>query len=221
MPQVTELLKSVPIFSDLDQHSLDELAGKCRRLTFNRHAVLMTEGETGETMYVIETGSAKVYVSDKNGDEMVLYIKEPGDYIGDIALLDDAPRSASVSTLEKTVVYCISKADFLATLRQNPEISIEIIRSLTRRLRHETDSVRSLALENVYRRLVNKLEELSIETEDGTRIMQRKFSHQELSRMIGSSREMVTKILSELTKGQYIELRDNRLVICKDLPHDF
>lgn len=221
MRQAADLLKSVPIFADLDEHALDELGRKCRRTSYKRNAVLMTEGETGETLFIIVSGSAKVFVSDDNGDEMVLYIKGAGEYIGDIALLDDAPRSASVTTLEKTVVYGISKDDFLAVLRNNLDISMAIIRSLTRRLRHETDSVRSLALESVYRRLASKLDELSVTTDDGVRILPRRFSHQELSSMIGSSREMVTKVLSELTKGDYIELRDNRIAICRKLPRDW
>lgn len=221
MLEAAELLKSVPIFAELDEHSLDELGSKCRRTSYKRNAVLMTEGEPGETLFIIVSGSAKIYVGDDNGDEMVLYIKGPGDYIGDIALLDDAPRSASVATLEKTVVYGISKSDFLAVLRDNLDISMAIIRSLTRRLRHETDSVRSLALESVYRRLAKKLDELSVPTDDGASILPRRFSHQELSSMIGSSREMVTKVLAELTKGEYIEMRDNCIAICRKLPRDW
>ncbi len=190
-------------------------------MTYNKNSVLMTEGDFGESLLVIESGSAKVFVSDDNGDEMVLYIKGPGSYIGDIALLDDAPRSASVVTLSKTVVHSMSKSDFLSILRFNPEIPITIIRSLTRRLRHETKAVRSLALDNVYRRLAGKLMELSEPDDEGGRSLTRKFSHQEISAMIGSSREMVSKIIAELTKGEYIELREGIIYIRKKFPKDW
>ena len=221
MSSVTELLKNIPIFSDLEEETLMELAERCRRMKFNKNSVLMTEGEPGESLYIIETGSAKVFVSDENGDEMVLYIRDSGSYIGDIALLDDAPRSASVVTLEKTTVLSMSKPDFLALLRSNAELPLAIIRTLTRRLRHETDSVRSLALDNVYRRLASKLEELSCVEDGGAVALPRKFSHHELSTMIGASREMVSKIISELVKGEYIETRNNRIYILKKLPHDW
>lgn len=221
MSDLRTLLRTIPTFADLNEKALCELADNCRRVTYPKHAILMTEGEPGESLFIIESGTAKVYVSDDNGDEMVLYIKGPGSYIGDIALLDDAPRSASVITLSKTVVHCMSKADFLSLLQFNPEIPIAIIRSLTRRLRHETEAVRSLALENVYRRLAGKLTELSEDDGQGGRTFSRKFSHQELSTMIGSSREMVSKVLAELTRGEYIEMRGNLLYIKKKFPKDW
>jgi len=221
MSDVEALLRTVPIFAELDEQSLAELSAKCRRSVHKRNTVLMTEGESGDTLFIIESGSAKVYVSDDSGEEMVLYIKDAGEYIGDLALLDNEPRSASVATLEKTIVYRVSKPDFLAILRNNPEMCISIIHSLTHRLRNETANVRSLALENVYQRLVSKLNGLCVEADDGARIMPRRFSHQELSSMIGSSREMVSKILADLTKGGYVEMRDNRITICKNLPRDW
>jgi len=221
LTNLPELLKTIPTFADLNESALYELSSRCRRMTYNKNAVLMTEGESGESLLIIESGSAKVFVSDDDGDEMVLYLKGPGSYIGDIALLDDAPRSASAVTLSKTVVHSMSKSDFLSILRFNPEIPITIIRSLTRRLRHETAAVRSLALDNVYRRLTNKLLELSELDGDGTRVLPRKFSHQEISAMIGSSREMVSKILAELSKGEYIDIRDGVIYILKKLPKDW
>jgi len=221
MGDAEKLIKSVPIFAGLDDKELAELAANCHRSIYKRNTILITEGQPGETLFVIESGSVKVYVSDANGEEMVLYIKNSGDYIGDLAVLDNEPRSASVATLEKTTVYSVSKSAFQETLLGNPEIAISVIHSLTHRLRNETANVRSLALENVYQRLTNKLNKMSMETDDGCRVMPRRFSHQELSRMIGSSREMVSKILSELIKGGYIELRDNRIAVCKKLPHDW
>lgn len=221
MTDLPTLLKTIPAFADLNDSALGELSSRCQRMTYNKNAILMTEGESGERLLIIESGSAKVFVSDDDGNEMMLYLKGPGSYIGDIALLDDAPRSASAVTLSKTVAHCMSKSDFLSILRLNPEIPITIIRSLTRRLRHETEVVRSLALDNVYRRLVSKLMELSESDDAGCRMMPGKFSHQQISTMIGSSREMVSKILAELIKGEYVEMRDGVICIVKKLPKDW
>ena len=95
------VLKNVPLFSELDADALDLLLTHSRSLSFRKNTVLMSEGETGESMYVVRSGSIKIFVSDEDGHEIVLYIEGPGSYIGEISLLDDAPRTASAVTLEK------------------------------------------------------------------------------------------------------------------------
>jgi len=181
----------------------------------------MTEGDVGESMYVIQSGAVKVYVSDDEGKELVLYQQGPGAVIGDIALLDDEPRSASVSSLEKTTALMFSKTAFLDCLRTSPEMGINIIRSLTQRLRQATEGSRSLALDNVYRRLADKLQELATDTDNESPILPKKFSHQELGNMIGASREMVGKVMAELVKGEYVEVRDGRIALQRKLPRNW
>jgi len=163
----------------------------------------------------------KIFVGDDDGREIILYEKGPGSYIGDIALLDDEPRSASVVTLEKTRVLSISKDDFLNCLEKNPALSLAIIRTLTKRLREATLGIRSLALDNVYRRLADKLMELAIEDQSGELALSKKYSQQELGNMIGASREMVGKVISELIKGEYIEFSDKRIRILRQLPRNW
>lgn len=220
MPEFIELLAEVPTFAELDADALDAISGKARRHTFKKNTVIMPEGEPGECLYIIASGSVKVFVGDEDGRELVLYQEGPGSCIGDISLLDDAPRSASVMTLEKTVAWSLSKHDFLTCIEQNPAMSLTIIRTLTRRLRDATGGIRSLALDNVYRRLADKLIELAVE-EDGVPALQKRYSHQDLGNMIGASREMVGKVISELVNGEYIELRDRRIYILRNLPRNW
>lgn len=221
MPQLIDLLKDVPIFSELSTEALEDLASKSRKHTFKKNTILMPEGETGECLYIIESGTVKVFVGDEEGRELVLYQEGPGTCIGDISLLDDAPRSASIVTLEKTITWSISKNDFLNCIKANPAMSLGIIRTLTRRLRDATGGIRSLAMDNVYRRLADKLVELSSEDENGTISLHKKYSHQDLGNMIGASREMVGKVMAELLSGEYIELRDRRIFIIKNLPRNW
>jgi len=215
-----ETLRQVELFEDLTDEQLALLAAQSRELSFRKHAVLMTEGDVGESMYVMTSGLAKVFVSDEDGKELVLYQQGPGAVIGDIALLDDEPRSASVSTLEKSTALMIGKAAFLDCLRESPEMGINIIRSLTRRLRTATDGSRSLALDNVYRRLADKLQELAEDDADMP-VLPKKYSHQELGNMIGASREMVGKVMAELVKGEYVELLDGRIALARKLPKNW
>ena len=228
MNDAIETLRQVELFEHLTDDQLALLAAQSRELSFRRHAVLMTEGDAGESMYVMTSGLAKVFVSDEDGKELVLHQLGPGAVIGDIALLDDEPRSASASTLEKSTALMIGKGAFLECLRESPEMGINIIRSLTQRLRRATDGSRSLALDNVYRRLADKLQELAVEESAGegaedssVPVLPKKHSHQELGNMIGASREMVGKIMAELVKGEYVALRDGRIALLRKLPKNW
>jgi len=215
------LLKQVYLFKHLDDTELAAIAAQAREVKFKKHAVVMTEGDVGESMYVIKSGSVKVFVSDPDGKELILYHEDTGSVVGDIALLDDAPRSASVTAMEPTTALMISKQRFSDLLRQHPDLSIGVIRSLTQRLREATEGSRRLALDNVYRRLTDKLFELKVTDSTGQDHLPRKFSHQELGNMIGASREMVGKVMAELIKGQYIELEDGILYQRKKFPKDW
>jgi CRP/FNR family cyclic AMP-dependent transcriptional regulator len=221
MTNAIELLKHVELFKHLTDIQLTELADQAREISFRKHATLMTEGDIGESMYVISSGSVKVYVSDDEGRELVLYQQGTGAVIGDIALLDDEPRSASVSTLEASTALMIGKQAFLDCLRSSPEMAINIIRSLTQRLRDATEGSRSLALDNVYRRLVDKLQELGEGASPESLVLAKKYSYQELGNMIGASREMVGKVMAELIKGEYIEIVDGKIQIRRKLPRNW
>lgn len=223
------LLSHVELFSHLTPEQLEQLAAQTRELTFRKNAVLMNEGDPGESMFVIKTGSVKVFLSDEDGRELVLYEQGSGAVIGDIALLDNEPRSASVMTLEPVTALIIGKQAFLDCLRQSPDTAINIIRSLTARLRDATEGSRRLALDNVYRRLVDKLHELAgvdaavgVDSEAAEHpSLPKKYSHQELGNMIGASREMVGKIIAELVKGEYVAVREGRLHLLRKLPRNW
>lgn len=221
MTDAIELLRQVDLFRNLDDAQLAALAEQARELHFRKNAIMMTEGDVGESMYVIRSGLVKVYVSDEDGKELVLFQQGPGTVIGDIALLDNEPRSASISTLEKTSALMIGKSSFLQCLRDSPEMAIVIIQSLTQRLRQATEGSRSLALDNVYRRLADKLHDLSVTEADESQHLPKKFSHQELGNMIGASREMVGKVMAELVKGGYIDVRDGRIHMMRKLPRNW
>lgn len=221
MSDAIEVLRPVELFQHLNDEQLSKLAAHSREVQFRKNAILMTEGDSGESMYVIQSGLVKVFVSDDDGKELVLYEQGPGAVIGDIALLDDEPRSASVSTLDKTTALMIGKSGFIQCLQESPEMGLGIIRSLTQRLRQATEGSRSLALDNVYRRLADKLQELGEGDLDTGLKLEKKYSHQDLGNMIGASREMVGKVMAELVKGEYIELRDGVIHVIKKLPRNW
>lgn len=220
MKNQLSFLKEVPIFSDLNEDALELVLKKSRSIKFRKGTILMSEGETGESLYLINSGKVKIYLSDENGNEITLFVEGPGSYIGEISLLDNAPRTASAVTLENTEVISLSKKDFMALITENPDIAFNIINALTQKMRRATDTIGGLALKNVYQRLALKLLELA-QNENGQSVITTRYSQLELSKMIGASREMVGKVMAELTQGGYIELRDKKLYLLKDFPHDW
>jgi len=151
---------------------------------------------------------------------MTLFVETPGGYIGEISLLGDAPRTASAVTMEPTKVISISKRGFDELIRENPDIALNIIAGLSKKIRRSTEVIRSLALRNVYQRLVLKLLELS-EDDNGIKVIAEKYSYSEFGKMIGASREMVGKVMADLLRGGYLEEHDKKLRLLKDFPHDW
>ena len=220
MNRELSFLQQVPMFSGLNNESLQLLLGRSRKLKFRKAAALLTEGETGESLYVIVKGKVKIFVSDENGNEMTLFVEGPGSYIGEISLLDNEPRTASAVTLEACEIISISKASFKEVITENPDIAFEVINELTKKMRRATEVARSLALRNVYQRLTLKLLELS-EERDGFKVITTKYSHVELGNMVGASREMVGKIMAELVRGEYVKVINKEFVLVKSFPQDW
>jgi CRP/FNR family cyclic AMP-dependent transcriptional regulator len=185
--------------------------------TYPKHAVLISEGDRSDSLYVIRSGRVKVYVGDADGKEVILSIQGPGEYFGELALIDDAPRSASVVTLDKSQLCVVSRGDFQRCLAQNPRIALEIIRALAARVRALTENVRDLALLDVYGRVARTLLKLATERE-GERAIEQRLTHQDIANMVGASREMVSRIMKDLVDGGYIRIKNKMITIPGRLP---
>jgi CRP/FNR family transcriptional regulator, cyclic AMP receptor protein len=212
-----EALGKIPIFSQLSDDALRSLASHATIKTYPKNTIVINEGDDTASFHFILSGTVRVYLSDENGKELTLSVDGPGKYFGELALLDDAPRSASVITCEKATCGIISKAEFKAWLNNNPNAPFGIINGLVSKVRTLTDKVRALALSDVYGRLVIELQNMA-EDSDDKRIIENRPTQQDLANMIGASREMVSKIFKELIKGDYITIDGKRLIINKKLP---
>ncbi len=185
---------------------------------FPRNAVVLNEGDTTDSMYAIIEGRVKVYLTNEEGKEITLNMKEAGDYFGELALLDDEPRSASVMTLSPTTLLVVTKETFRECLARNPDIALRLIRELTFKVRELTEDIRDFALKDVYGRIAKTLTHLSEETEDGARIVHERLTQRDIANMVGASREMVSRIFKELTAGGYISVDAKRITINRKLP---
>ncbi len=184
--------------------------------SFARNAVIVSEGDETDSLYIIISGRVKVFVSDDAGKEIVLGTQGPGEYFGEMAL-DGRPRSASVMTVEPSRFAVIPKARFREFLRGHPDFAIHLIEKLIDRTRALTENVKSLALMDVYGRVARLLLELAVERE-GRLVIDEKLTQQDIASRVGASREMISRILKDLTVGGYITVDRKRITIYRAPP---
>jgi CRP/FNR family transcriptional regulator, cyclic AMP receptor protein len=210
-------LKKIPILSKLSDEVLTKLAEKAKSVKFPKQATIMMEGDETSSLYIILSGKVRVFSSDDKSKEVTLLVQEPGSYFGEIALLSEEPRSASVATLEPTVCAVVSKTDFINWLMTHPSVAIDLLGVLSEKIRHLTDKVRLMALSNVYERTVKALQAMAV-VEGNLTVIHNRPTQQELASMVGASREMINKIMHELTKGGYVTIEDKIMIINKKIP---
>ncbi len=211
------MLNQVYLFSELAPADTSALTEHTHTRSYPANSILINEGDNTDSLYVILEGEVKAYACDEAGKEVILSILRAGDYFGELSLVDDEPRSASVMTLTATRVMIISKANFKQCLSDNSELAFNLIRALTKQVRGLTENVKSLALMDVYGRVAHTLLDLAKET-DGKMVVKPKLTHQDIAHIVGSSREMVSRIFKELTKGNYITVNKESIVINEKLP---
>jgi CRP/FNR family cyclic AMP-dependent transcriptional regulator len=211
------MLNKLYIFSELASHETEKLTQHSTTRTYPSNTILISEGDSTDSLYVMLEGKVKVFASDQQGKEVILNILGPGEYFGELALLDDEPRSASVRTMAPTKVMVITKHDFKTCLATDSEMAYKLIKVLIGHVRALTSNVKSLALLDVYGRVARTLLDLA-ENVDGQMIIVQKLTHQDIADMVGASREMVSRILKDLVSGGYITIKNKRFTINEKLP---
>lgn len=185
---------------------------------YRRGALLIQEGETGDTLYIVLQGRLRAFLGDDSGKELTLGTYGPLEYVGEMSL-DGGPRSANVEATEASTCAVVSRATLLAYIADHPEFALELMGRLIRRARLATESARSVALIDVYGRLVRLLNQLAGEADgQGERALRERMTHQELAQHLACSREMVSRLLKDLETGGYIAVRERRLHLLKALP---
>jgi CRP/FNR family cyclic AMP-dependent transcriptional regulator len=206
-----------PLDSAPMSDSLRQLARRGTRLHRRKGALLITEGDVGDTLYIVLSGRLRAYSVGADGRELTLGVYGPGEYVGEMGL-DGGPRSAHVEALEATLCAVIARPTLEQHLREDPAFAFELLAKVIRRARAATLSLTQIALNNVYGRLRALLLELAQALPDGTRLIDPAPSHLELSQQLACTREMVSKVLKELEKGGYVEIGRRRIVLLRSLP---
>ncbi len=206
------LLRSVPLFANFPEEPLRLLATVVTRRSATRGSIIMAAGDAIESLYIVISGRLKVMMSDADGKEVILSILGSGEYFGEMGLIDDNPRSATVVAIEACELLAITRRDFKKCLAENAEMTMAVMRGLVRRLREADRKIGSLALLDVYGRVARLLLDMS-ETVDGQKMVTKRLPKQDIAKMIGASREMVSRVMKDLHKGGYIEMRGSTIVL--------
>ncbi|MDM0111102.1 Crp/Fnr family transcriptional regulator [Variovorax sp. J22R133] len=200
----------------LQQALIDAIAPRGLTRTFPANAILINEGDTTDSLYIVLSGRVKAYASSEDGREVVLTEYGPGEYFGELSI-DGEPRSASVKAIEACRCRVVQGSELQQFLADHPAFAVHLTHKLIRMVRRLTEQVRSLALQDVYGRIVRVLVDLSEPVGD-ERIVRNKLTQQDIADRVGSSREMVNRVMKELTSGGYVTQREGRLVVLRKLP---
>jgi CRP/FNR family transcriptional regulator, cyclic AMP receptor protein len=195
---------------------LEAIAARGGVRPFPAHAIVIHEGDHSDSLYIVLSGRLRAYATGENGREVVLAELGPGEYLGELSL-DGEPRSASVRTLEPTSCCVVPGTEMHAFLAEHPDFALHLAAKVIRMARRLTEQVKSLALQDVYGRIARVLMELSDPAGD-ERVTRLKLTQGDIAARVGSSREMVNRVMKELVTGGYVSLRDGRHVIHRKLP---
>jgi len=187
----------------LDGPLLDAIAARATVRNFAANAVLVTEQDESDALYIILSGRVKAYGASEDGREVIYSTQGPGEYFGEMTL-DGGPRSAG--------------AELRQFLAAQPDFALHLVLKLISLVRASTERVKSLALDDVYGRVTKLLKSLAQTEADGALVVSERLTQQDIAERVGSSREMVSRVLKPLTVGGYIEQRDGRIVLLKKLP---
>lgn len=212
-------LRTIPLFSSLSDDELKLLDQTRVAKSYADGVTIINDGDTSNALYIIISGEVKVCITNEQGREVMIAQLSDGEYFGEMSLIDEKPRSASIITRSSCEITLIQKDDFQRLLAGNPELSLAVMRGLSERLRKADRKIETLALMDVYGRIARALLDMAVDNGDGRLVVKDKLTQTDLANMIGSSREMVNRIMKDLTTGGYISRQDRKIYINTKLPH--
>ena len=214
-----DLIRRVPLFSLLTGEQAQSIAEGVVKRRYRRGEVIVEQGTKSNALYILLTGRARVVTADARGREVILAVLQPGDYLGEMSLIDNEPHSATVRAEVQCDVLVLGRPEFARCLPENSSLSYAIMRGLVARLRAADRQIESLALLDVYGRVARALLDMS---EEGAeyKLIRNKVSRQDLAKVVGASREMVSRVMKDLEERGFIQTQENGAVhIMERLAH--
>jgi CRP-like cAMP-binding protein len=208
-----ETLRAIPLFSHVSDADLDQIASHLIERRYPRNTTIVEEGLAGDYMYLIREGRVKVTKLSDDGREKILEFLDAGSFVGEMALLERAPRSASVKTLTSVRLLALSRKDFIGLIRKNPDLAMAVIQELSRRLRTVNDQASALSFQRVKDRTRGLLLRLAKDPRGEDWHATPALTHQQIADMIGTSRETVTRVVKDLKAGGWLRQEGKRYLV--------
>jgi CRP/FNR family cyclic AMP-dependent transcriptional regulator len=211
-----DLIRRVPLFSTLTQAQAESVADAVIKRRYRRGECIVEQGKKSNCLAIVLTGRARVVTTDTRGREVILATLSPGDYIGEMSLIDNQPHSATVRAEVQTDVLILGRVEFARCLPENTSMAYAVMKGLVQRLRHADRKIESLALMDVYGRVARALLEFAQPGTDGLMTIRDRVSRQDVAKMIGASREMVSRVMKDLEERGFIEVREDGTTVIKE-----
>jgi CRP-like cAMP-binding protein len=211
-----DLIRRVPLFSTLTQAQAESVADAVVKRRYKRGEVIVEQGKNSNFLAIVLTGRARVVTTDTRGREVILATMNPGDYVGEMSLIDNQPHSATVRAEVQTDVLILGRPEFARCLPENTSMAYAVMKGLVQRLRHADRKIESLALMDVYGRVARALLEFAQPDKDGQLVIRDRVSRQDVAKMIGASREMVSRVMKDLEDRGFIEVAEDGSTVVKD-----
>lgn len=209
-------LKRVPLFADFEDQELDELLAVMKEKRFLRDATILIQRDPGESCFLIVSGEVKVSLFGEDGKEIILAKLGEGEVFGEMALLSGSPRSATVIAMQDTTLLVLEREEFNKLLMRQPKLALKILAVMADRLRKADEKIEALVLFDVSQRVTQFIVEMAkkegVQSPEGL-IIRRRPTHREIANMTGTTRETVSRVLSELARGGYVSMTGKRLTI--------
>ena len=213
-----DLIRRVPLFAMLTPVQAELLADAVAKRRFKRGQLIVEQGKKSDALYIILSGRARVLMTDRKSREVILATLQPGDYIGEMSMIDNQPHSATVEAEIQTDVLVLGRKEFTRCLPENATMAYAVMQGLVRRLRHADQKIGSLALMGVYGRVANVLLE-SAAPDDGRLIIREKLSRQDIAKMVGASREMVSRVMKDFEEQGFIQTLEGGAILVNERRH--
>jgi CRP-like cAMP-binding protein len=211
-----DLIRRVPLFSTLTQAQAESVASAVTKRRFKRGECIVEQGKKSNMLAIVLAGRARVLTTDGRGREVILATLSPGDYVGEMSLIDNQPHSATVRAEIQTDVLILGRTEFARCLPENSSMAYAVMKGLVQRLRHADRKIESLALMDVYGRVARALLEVAQPDREGRLVIRERVSRQDVAKTIGASREMVSRVMKDLEDRGFIEIAEDGSTVIKE-----
>ena len=206
-----DFLATVPLFSGLDRAELQRFGDLTREKFYPRGSVILFENDPGDSLFVVRQGRVKVVLIGEDGREVILGVLGVSEHFGELALIDDRPRSAHVIAMEESHLLVLRRDDFRRRVESSPAVAWSLLTELSRRLRRADEKIGGLVLLDVPGRIARLLLDLSEEA--GSNTIEKALTHQTIAQMIGASRETVSRAMKDFQDAQWVSVERRRITL--------